>query len=83
MNVKMQNGYVMIKDEPLFEEKTESGIILPKQHYQRVATVVAVGENSKFKVGDRILKPIGHTTPVYIGTKTYECLKEERIFAKM
>lgn len=83
MKIDMKNGYVMIKDEPIMEEKTESGIILPKQNYQRVAVVVAVCEGSHFKVGDKILKPIGHTTPVRIGNKDYECLKEDRIFARL
>lgn len=79
----MKNGYVMLKDEPIVEEKTDSGLILPKAKYQRVASVVAVPEGSRFNIGDKVLKPIGHSTPVTIDGEVYECVKEERIFARL
>jgi len=81
--IKMINGYVLIKDKPIEETKTESGIIIPKERYQRIAEIVAVPEKSKFKIGDVIVKPIGKTTPVKINDIEYECIKESIIFAKM
>lgn len=79
----MKNGYVMIKDVPQEEKTTESGIILPKVRYNRIAEIVAVCDGSKFKVGDIIVKPIGRSTPVTIDGVDYECIKEEIIFAKV
>ena len=83
MKIKMLNGYALIKDLPLEENVTEHGIILPKDTYQRNAEIIAVGEESKFKAGDIIIKPIGRTTPVTIDDVEYECIKEELIFAKV
>lgn len=83
MKIKMLNGYVLIKDLPIEENVTENGIILPKQTYQRNAEIIAVGEDSKFKSGDIIIKPIGRTTPVTIDDTEYECIKENLIFAKV
>jgi len=81
--IKMLNGYVLIKDRVSKETKTESGIIIPNDKYQRIAEIVAVPAISKFKVGDVIVKPIGKTTPVKIDDVEYECIKESLIFAKM
>ena len=81
--IKMINGYVLIKDEPIEENVTDCGIILPKQVFQRIAKIHAVGENSKFKVGEKIVKPIGKSTPVTIDDVEYECIKETLIFAKL
>lgn len=83
MKIEMKNGYVMIKDAPIVEERTESGLILPKMKYQRVAEVVAVPEGSSFHIGEKILKPIGHGTPVKIDGVEYECVKEDKIFARL
>lgn len=83
MDVTMKNGYVMIKDVPQEERKTESGLILPKAKYNRIAEIVAVCEGSKFNVGDTIVKPIGRSTPVTIDGVDYECIKEDIIFAKL
>jgi len=79
----MLNGYVLIKDLPLKDTVTQSGIIIPKTNYQRMAKICAVSENSKFKVGEKIVKPIGKTTPVTINNVDYECIKETFIFAKI
>ena len=81
--IKMLNGYVLMKDEPIDENVTESGIILPKTVFQRFAKIYAVGKDSKFKAGDTIVKPIGKSTPVTINDVEYECIKESLIFAKL
>lgn len=82
LNVKMQNGYIMIKDLEMKDRVTESGILIPREKYQRVAKVVAVPEGeAHFKVGDTILKPVGRGTPVNIGGVDYECVKSSIVFA--
>lgn len=83
LNIQMLNGYVLIKDVQTEEITTKSGIIIPKDKYQRISEIYAVNENSKFKVGDVIIKPIGKTTPVKIDNIEYDCIKESLIFAKM
>lgn len=79
----MLNGYVLIKDLPLQDNVTENGIIIPKDKYQRVAQICAVCEDSKFLVGEIIIKPIGRSTPVKIDDVEYECIRESLIFAKL
>ena len=79
----MLNGYVLIKDLPLQDNVTENGIIIPKDKYQRVAQICAVCEDSKFFVGEIIIKPIGRSTPVKIDDVEYECIRESLIFAKL
>ena len=82
--VKMQNGYVMIKDIENRETVTNSGIIIPKSKYQRLAEIVAVPEGEKsLKPGDVVIKPIGRGTPVTIDGIEYECIKKENLFAKV
>ena len=81
--ITMKNGYVMIQDVIPEERKTESGIILPKEKYNRIAKIISVCEGSKFKEGDLIIKPIGRSTPVRIDGVDYECIKEDIIFAKL
>lgn len=83
LNIQMLNGYVLIKDIQTEDIITKNGIIIPKDKYQRISEIYAVNENSKFKVGDVIIKPIGKTTPVKIDNIEYECIKETLIFAKM
>lgn len=79
--IKMVNDYVMIQDLKLEDEVLDSGIIIPKAKYQRLAKVVVVGAESKFKEGDVIIKPIGRSTPISIDGEYYECIKEGLIFA--
>ena len=84
LGVKMQNAYIMVKDVKNTETVTKSGIIIPRKKYQRLAKVVAVSENEKdIKVGDVIVKPIGRGTPVTIDGVEYECIKKDRLFAKL
>lgn len=79
----MLNGYILIKEMPLKETKTENGIIIPKLNYQRLCEVCSTYNGSKFNIGDVIIKPIGKSTPIIIDGETYECIKETLIFAKM
>lgn len=81
--IKMLNGYILLKDAIKKETRSKTGLILPNDKYQRVSIVVAVGNDSRFKVGDVIVKPIGKTTPLKLGENEYECIKEDLVFAKL
>ena len=77
--IELKNGYIIIKD--VVNEKTQSGIYIPDDKYNRFARVLKVGENSKLKPGDVIIKPIGRTTPIKLNGVIYDCIKESFIFA--
>lgn len=79
--IELKNGYIIIKD--VVNEKTQSGIYIPDDKYNRFARVLKVCENSKLKPGDVIIKPIGRTTPIKLNGVIYDCIKESFIFAKI
>jgi co-chaperonin GroES (HSP10) len=79
--IELKNGYIIIKD--IVNEKTSSGIYIPDDKYNRFARVLKVGENSKLKPGDVVIKPIGRTTPIKLNGVIYDCIKESFIFAKI
>ncbi len=79
--IELKNGYIIIKD--VVNEKTQSGIYIPDDKYNRFARVLKVGENSKLKPGDVVIKPIGRTTPIKLNGVIYDCIRESFIFAKI
>ena len=79
--IELKNGYIIIKD--VVNEKTQSGIYVPDDKYNRFARVLKVGENSKLKPGDIVIKPIGRTTPIKLNGVIYDCIRESFIFAKI
>ena len=79
--IELKNGYIIIKD--VVNEKTQSGIYIPDDKYNRFARVLKVGENSKLKPGDIVIKPIGRTTPIKLNGVIYECIRESFIIAKI
>lgn len=79
--IELKNGYIIIKD--VVNEKTQSGIYIPDDKYNRFARVLKVGENSKLKQGDIVIKPIGRTTPIKLNGVIYDCIRESFIFAKI
>lgn len=79
--IELKNGYIIIKD--IVNEKTSSGIYIPDDKYNRFARVLKVGENSKLKPGDVVIKPIGRTTPIKLNGVIYDCIRESFIFAKI
>lgn len=78
----MKNGYILIQDIKN-ETITDSGLYIPDEKYNRFARVLKTGENSKLKVGDVIIKPIGRTTPIKLNGVVYDCIRESFIFAKI
>ena len=84
IGIRMQNEYVLVQDVKNKETVTKSGIIVPGEKYQRLARVVAVEDGEQhLKVGDVIVKPVGRGTPVTIDGVEYECIKKDRLFAKL
>ena len=79
--IELKNGYIIIKD--VVNEKTQSGIYIPDDKYNRFAQVLKVGENSKLKPGDIVIKPIGRTTPTKLNGVIYDRIRESFIFAKI
>ena len=79
--IELKNGYIIIKD--VVNEKTQSGIYIPDDKYNRFARVLKVGENSKLKPGDIVIKPIGRTTPIKLNGVIYDCIRESFIFEKI
>ena len=79
--IELKNGYIIIKD--VVNEKTQSGLYIPDDKYNRFARVLKVGENSKLKPGDIVIKPIGRTTPIKLNGVIYDCIRESFIFAKI
>ena len=79
--IELKNGCIIIKD--VVNEKTQSGIYIPDDKYNRFARVLKVGENSKLKPGDIVIKPIGRTTPIKLNGVIYDCIRESFIFAKI
>ena len=70
--IELKNGYIIIKD--VVNEKTQSGIYIPDDKYNRFARVLKVGENSKLKPCDIVIKPIGRTTPIKLNGVIYDCI---------
>ena len=79
--IELKNGYIIIKD--ITNEQTTSGIYIPDDKYNRFSRELKVGENSRLKPGDIIIKPIGRSTPIKLNGVIYECIKESFIFAKI
>lgn len=79
--IELKNDYIIIKD--VVNEKTASGIYIPDDKYNRFSRVLKVGENSKLKPGDIVIKPLGRTTPIKLNGEIYECIKESFLFAKI
>lgn len=79
--IELKNGYIIIKD--VVNEQTKSGIYIPDDKYNRFSRVLKVGEGSRLKPGDVVIKPIGRTTPIKLNGVIYDCIKESFIFAKI
>lgn len=79
--IELKNGYIVIRD--ITNETTASGIYIPDDRYNRFSRVLKVGEGSRLKPGDIVIKPIGKTTPIKINGEMYDCIRESFIFAKL
>jgi co-chaperonin GroES (HSP10) len=75
----MKNNNVLVK-EIKEEHKSQAGIILPTEKYNRKAIVIQ-SNCDQIKVGDIIIKSIGNGTMFKINAEEYEILHEEHILA--
>ena len=66
--IELKNDYIIIKD--VVNEQTTSGIYILDDKYNRFSRVLKVGENSKLKPGDIIIKPIGRRITIYFNSST-------------
>lgn len=73
----MKNNYVLSK-ELIEEHKSDSGIILSVEKYNRKATVVKTS-SCVVTEGDIIIKVIGQGTKFKINDEEYEVLSENHI----
>ncbi|MCM1217717.1 MAG: hypothetical protein NC548_24760 [Lachnospiraceae bacterium] len=81
--IELKNGYILIEDVK-DETVTNDGLYVPDDgSYNRFARVLKTYDGSVLNEGDVILKPIGRSTPIKIDGKTYDCIKEGFIFAKV
>lgn len=79
MEIKMKNNNVLVK-EIIEEQPSISGIILPKEKYNRKAIVIR-SSSDNVQAGDIIIKTIGNGTSFKIDNEDYEILHEEHILA--
>ena len=74
MEMKMKNNYLLIQEVKQVEQKTESGIIIPVEKYNRKAIVINSGDAKHIKNGDIILKNIGKGTVHTLNDKEFEVI---------
>ena len=82
IQINLQNGYILLQDHKK-EKKTDSGLYLPDESFNRFSVVRKVFDGSVLKEGDIVIKPIGRSTPIKIGDEMFDCIKEEFIFARV
>ena len=80
--IELKNNYILIQDIKN-ETVTKSGLYIPDEKYNRFARVLKSREDSPFRVGDVVIKPIGRTTGIKIDGEIYDCINEGFIFAKI
>ena len=81
MEMKMKNNYLLIQEIEQQEQKTSSGIIIPKEKHNRKARVINAGEAEHSKEGDVILKNIGNGTITTLDDIEYEIIHINEIIA--
>jgi len=81
MKMKMKNNYILTQEVPQTERKTESGLIIPGEKYNRIALVLEVGGNLEVKKGNKIIKTIGKGTEYTLDGNKYEILHINSILA--
>lgn len=80
MKLKMKNDYILTEEIPQ-ETKTEGGLWIPEEKYNRKALVIEAAEGLEVKVGDKIIKTIGKGTEYKTEDKTYEILHINHVLA--
>jgi co-chaperonin GroES (HSP10) len=81
MKMKMKNDYILTQEIKQTERKTESGLIIPGETYNRHALVVEVANGLEVKKGDKIIKTIGKGTEYTFEGDKFEILHINHILA--
>jgi len=70
----MKNDYLLIQEIEQQETKTDSGIIIPVEKYNRKAKIINAGNVKHLKSGDVILKNMGKGTMVKLDNVEHELI---------
>ncbi len=79
--MKMKNDYILTQEIKQTERKTEGGLIIPGEKYNRQALVVEVANDLEIKKGDKIIKTIGKGTEYTFEGNKFEILHINHILA--
>ena len=79
--MKMKNSYILTQEIKQEERKTESGLIIPVEKYNRVALVIEAADNLEVKKGDKIIKTIGKGTEYTMNDNKFEIVHINHILA--
>ena len=77
----MKNDYLLIQEIEQQETKTDSGIIIPVEKYNRKAKIINAGNVKHLKSGDVILKNMGKGTIVTLNDTEFEVIHINQIIA--
>mgnify|MGYP001567394519 CR=1 FL=1 len=79
--MKMKNSYILTQEVINTERKTDSGLILPDEKYNRIALVIEAADDLEVKKGDKIVKTIGKGTEYTLDGDKFEILHINHILA--
>jgi len=79
--MKMKNDYILTQEIVQGERRTDSGLIIPEEKYNRVALVIEAADNLEVKKGDQIVKTIGKGTEYTFEGDKFEILHINHVLA--
>lgn len=79
--MKMKNDYILTQEIEQEERRTEGGLIIPEEKYNRIALVVEASNNLEVKKGDKIVKTIGKGTEYTFDGDKFEILHINHVLA--
>lgn len=80
MKLKMKNDYILTQ-EIAQETRTEGGLWIPEEKYNRKALVIEASEGLEIKKGDKIIKTIGKGTEYTLDGDKFEILHINHVLA--
>ena len=79
--MKMKNDYILTQEIVQGERRTDSGLIIPEEKYNRIALVIEASNNLEVKKGDKIVKTIGKGTEYTFEGDKFEILHINHVLA--
>ena len=79
--MKMKNDYILTQEIEQGERRTDSGLIIPEEKYNRVALVIEASDNLEVQKGDKIVKTIGKGTEYTFNGDKFEILHINHVLA--